>query len=105
MALDIETIKKFIDKMGMTISIVPHESSSLLCITLKVLYKKKIQYLVDDCFRITKDGKPEWKDSEFFVMVGDGVFSYLGDSNAIDNYFLELTTNYANKFMNDKISS
>lgn len=87
-------IEKFIDRLGMTISLTPIKHGENLAIEVKVRYKGKLQYWIQDYY-LVKDGKVDWYDSNMDTAVKDGVFSYLGDDDAVDNYFLDRTHEFA----------
>lgn len=98
-----KSIKKFMDKLGMKIYITPWSSDKSICVHLKVRKAEKLQYYVEDCYEMNDKGELVWKSGEFNVGVRDGVFAYLGDDNAVDNFFLDLTQDFAQKYMDEKI--
>lgn len=90
------SINKFIDRMGIVVKLESHLSGSgSLCVKITAKFQNKVQYYIVDCFKQNKDGRVVWVDSEPLLFPKDGIFAYFGDHNAIDNYFLDLTTEYA----------
>ena len=103
--IDKDVIKKFMKKMGMKIYAVPHVSSSGkdICIHLKVRQGETLQYYVEDCYEVNEEGKVWFIDSELNFSACHGVFAYLGDDTAVDNFFLDVTQGLAQKFIDEKI--
>ena len=103
--IDKDVIKKFMKKMGMKIYAVPHVSSSgkNICIHLKVRQGETLQYYVEDCYEVDEEGKVRFIDSELNFGACHGVFTYLGDDTAVDNFFLDVTQGLAQKFIDEKI--
>ena len=105
--IDNDVIKKFMKKMGMKIYAVPHVSSSGkdICIHLKVRQGETLQYYVEDCYEVDEEGKVRFIDSELNFSACHGVFTYLGDDTAVDNFFLDITQAFAQRFIDEKIKS
>ena len=101
--IDKDVIKKFMKKMGMKIYAVPHVSSKDICIHLKVRQGETLQYYVEDCYEVNEEGKVRFIDSELNFGARRGVFAYLGDDTAVDNFFLDITQAFAQKFIDEKI--
>lgn len=103
--IDNNVIKKFMKKMGMKIYAIPHVSSDAkdICIHLKVRQGETLQYYVEDCYEVNEEGKVRFIESEYNFGAGDGVFVYLGDDTAVDNFFLDVTQGLAQKFIDEKI--
>ena len=103
--IDKDVIKKFMKKMGMKIYAVPHVSSSGkdICIHLKVRKGETLQYYVEDCYEVNEEGRVRFIDSELNFSACHGVFTYLGDDTAVDNFFLDITQAFAQKFIDEKI--
>ena len=101
--IDKDVIKKFMKKMGMKIYAVPHVSSKNICIHLKVRQGERLQYYVEDCYEVDEEGKVRFIDSELNFSACHGVFTYLGDDTAVDNFFLDVTQGLAQKFIDEKI--
>ena len=98
-------IKKFMDRLGVKVVMFPHQSSNNICIHCKVIYKNITQYYVEDCYGVNENGQVFFVESEMNVGSNDGVFAYLGDDEAVDNFFLDVTQAYAQKFIDNKIKS
>ena len=103
--IDKDVIKKFMKKMGMKMYAVPHVSSSCkdICFHLKVRQGETLQYYVEDCYEVNEEGKVRFIDSELNFGARRGVFAYLGDDTAVDNFFLDVTQGLAQKFIDEKI--
>ena len=103
--IDNGVIKKFMKKMGMKIYAIPHVSSDAkdICIHLRVRQGETLQYYVEDCYEVNEEGKVRFIESEYNFGAGDGVFAYLGDDTAVDNFFLDVTQGLAQKFIDEKI--
>ena len=103
--IDKDVIKKFMKKMGMKIYAVPHVSSDGkdICIHLKVRQGETLQYYVEDCYEVNEEGKVRFIDSELNFSACHGVVTYLGDDTAVDNFFLDVTQAFAQKFIDEKI--
>ena len=103
--IDNDVIKKFMKKMGMKMYAVPHVSSDGkdICIHLKVRQGETLQYYVEDCYEVNEEGKVWFKDSELNFSARHGVFTYLGDDTAVDNFFLDVTQAFAQKYIDEKI--
>lgn len=103
--IDKDVIKKFIRKMGMKIYAIPHVSSDAkdICIHLRVRQGERLQYYVEDCYEVDEEGKVRFIESEYNFGARHGVFAYLGDDTAVDNFFLDVTQAFAQKFLDEKI--
>ena len=103
--IDNGVIKKFMKKMGMKIYAIPHVSSDAkdICIHLRVRQGETLQYYVEDCYEVRDNGKVRFIESEYNFGASDGVFAYLGDDTAVDNFFLDVTQAFAQKFIDEKI--
>ena len=103
--IDNDVIKKFMKKMGMKIYAVPHVSSDAkdICIHLRVRQGERLQYYVEDCYEVNEEGKVRFIESEYNFGARHGVFAYLGDDTAVDNFFLDVTQGLAQKFIDEKI--
>ena len=103
--IDNDVIKKFMKKMGMKIYAVPHVSSDAkdICIHLRVRQGERLQYYVEDCYEVNEEGKVRFIESEYNFGARDGVFVYLGDDTAVDNFFLDVTRGLAQKVIDEKI--
>ena len=103
--IDNDVIKKFMKKMGMKMYAVPHVSSDGkdICIHLKVRQGETLQYYVEDCYEVNEEGKVRFIESEYNFGARHGVFAYLGDDTAVDNFFLDVTQGLAQKFIDEKI--
>lgn len=102
-----KTIVKFMKRYGMKISMVPHfrEDGQELSVKLKVSRDGNIEYDCVDYFRVppTNNGYLNWLDSDLIVSVSDGIFAYLGDYNAVDNFFFSLSELFAKKYAEKNI--
>ena len=103
--IDKDVIKKFMKKMGMKMYAVPHVSSDGkdICIHLRVRQGETLQYYVEDCYKVNEEGKVWFIESEYNFGARHGVFAYLGDDTAVDNFFLDVTQAFAQKFIDEKI--
>ena len=103
--IDNNVIKKFIKKMGMKMYATPHFSVSGkdICIHLRVRQGETLQYYVEDCYEVDEEGKVRFIESEYNFGARHGVFAYLGDDTAVDNFFLDVTQAFAQKFIDEKI--
>ena len=103
--IDNGVIKKFMKKMGMKIYAIPHVSSDAkdICIHLRVRQGETLQYYVEDCYEVNEEGKVRFIESEYNFGARHGVFAYLGDDTAVDNFFLDVTQGLAQKFIDEKI--
>ena len=105
--IDKDVIKRFMKKMGMKIYVTPYVSGSGkdICIHLKVRQGEALQYYVEDCYGVNENGQVFFVESEMNVGSHDGVFAYLGDDTAVDNFFLDVTQAFAQRFIDEKIKS
>ena len=103
--IDNGVIKKFMKKMGMKIYAIPHVSSDAkdICIHLRVRQGETLQYYVEDCYEVDEEGKVRFVESEYNFGASHGVFAYMGDDTAVDNFFLDVTQGLAQKFIDEKI--
>lgn len=94
----IETIKKFMKKLGMKIYLVPHYyDKDRICVQFKVYYGEKVSYWSENCFTVDQNGKVQPNFEEIYFRVEEGVFSFLGDKDSIDDFFYDITKRYASK--------
>lgn len=99
------TVEGFINSLGieysarvLTTVINQEKKKKQVCVLVSATYKEKKVYQIVDCFARKKDGTIEYLESEPYIHPKDGVFSYLGDDNAVDNFFLDVSTLVAEKW-------
>lgn len=102
--IDKDVIKKFMNKMGMKIYAIPIVSRDAkdICIHLRVSQGEMIQYYVVVCYGVDEEGRVDI-ESEYNFGARHGVFAYLGDDTAVDNFFLDVIQDFAQKFIDEKI--
>ena len=104
MSASYESIKKFMKKLDMKVFMVPEiYEKGKIRISLKVRRGNQLEYFSVDWFHMDDDGKLEWYDSDLEVGVEDGIFNYFASKSDVDDFFIEMSLSFAEKYLADKI--
>lgn len=92
---EIDIMKSYRDTMG----------RKSICVSVTVFTEKpkfKKEYEENHCYQLNKKGQVVYDQGETIIDVEMGLLSYLGDNDAVDNYFDRLARDKAKEFFDEK---
>lgn len=109
MLLKASLIEKFINIMGLDYEIIITNAyrgtwgRKNVCIKVRVFSKPpefKMEYIQNHCYHL-RNGKIIYDQGNTVQGVGQGVLAYIGDNEAVDNYFDALARDKAKEFFDE----
>lgn len=98
-----KVIERFIEKMGLKVFLSAESTEMTVMVKVEVMRGSILEYKITDFWEIYDGDELGWEESgEDEILARDGIFIYLADNDSVDNFFTELSLNYAKKHLRKK---